>query len=149
VIARTQFRRVADGEPEQDIHIEIGRPYETATGEWACSIAVRGLHHDAAAMRGEDSFQALALALDLVRRLLQQSVDRGGRFQYPDTSEEVPLEALQTIPHFRCVVYRAFASGPDCIHKGLTWSGPQQQAHPDQPACGTRKQLLSRGIAIG
>lgn len=93
VIARTELRCIADGQPGWSIQIEIGRPNRATTGEWVCPVAIHGLHPELPAMRGEDSFQALALALDLVRRLLQQSVERGASIQHPGTLEEVSLEA--------------------------------------------------------
>jgi hypothetical protein len=93
VVARTELRHRADGEPDRDVRIEIGRPYQATSGEWACPVSIHGLHPDLPAVRGEDSLQALALALDLVRKLLHQAVERGSSFQYPGTAEEVPVEA--------------------------------------------------------
>ena len=93
VIVRTRFEYVVPGQPAQDIHIEIYRPYQAATGVWACPADIRGLYPELAAMRGEDAFQALTLALDLVRRLLEDAVSQGATLRYPGTSDNVPLEA--------------------------------------------------------
>lgn len=93
VIARTRFEYVVPGHPAQEIEIEICRPYQTATGEWACPADIRGLHPELAAMRGEDAFQALTLALDLVRRLLEDAISQGATLRSPGTSDDVPLEA--------------------------------------------------------
>ena len=93
VIARTRFDYVVPEHPAQDIQIEIYRPYQTTSGEWACPADIRGLYPELAAMRGEDAFQALALALDLVRRLLEDAISQGASLRYPGTSDNVPLEA--------------------------------------------------------
>jgi hypothetical protein len=93
VIARTRFEYIVPGRPAQEIQIEIHRPHQAATGEWACQAAIRGLHPDLASMRGEDAFQALTLAVDLVRRLLEDAVARGASLRYPGTADDVPLNA--------------------------------------------------------
>jgi hypothetical protein len=93
LIASTRFDYVVPGQPAQDVRIEIHRPYQTPTGEWACPAEIRGLHPELAAMRGEDALQALALALDLVRRLLEDAVARGASIRYPGTADDVPLRA--------------------------------------------------------
>ena len=93
VIAHTHFEYVVPGHPAQDIRIEIYRPYQTATGEWACPADIRGLYPELAAMRGVDAFHALALAFALVRRLLEDAISHGASIRYPGTSDDVPLEA--------------------------------------------------------
>jgi hypothetical protein len=93
VIARTRFEYCVAGRPAQDIEIEIFRPSQAATGEWACHAAIRGLHPELATMRGEDALQALTLALNLVHQLLEGAVSRGARLRFPGTSDDVPLDA--------------------------------------------------------
>jgi hypothetical protein len=93
VIARARFEYVVPGRPARDIQIVISRPYQTTSGEWACPAAIQGLHPELATMHGEDAFQALALALHLVRQLLEAAISQGASFRYPGSSDDVPLEA--------------------------------------------------------
>ena len=66
------------GERRQ-VTVEIGRPYRAPEGEWACPVAVRGLHNRLPDVRGEDSLQALCLAASLVRMLLAGFIEDGGK----------------------------------------------------------------------
>lgn len=93
VIASTALPYLpAQGEP-QAFRIEIGRPFRVTEGEWACPVALPGLYSELSPLQGEDAVQALSLAMDLVRRLLESCWERKCRFQFADGSEEWPLEA--------------------------------------------------------
>jgi hypothetical protein len=61
-----------------DIRICIGMPFEFGPDEWACPVALEGLHVSLGAPHGEDSFQALMLAQKLARQLLTYFVEDGG-----------------------------------------------------------------------
>jgi hypothetical protein len=93
VIVRTRFQYVVPGQPARDIDVEICSPYQTTTGEWACPAQIRGLYPERPTMRGEDALQALALALDLIRQLLEDATAKGASLRYPGTGDDVPLEA--------------------------------------------------------
>ena len=65
-----------------EIRICIGVPYEVGVDEWACPVALEGLHsalHDA---HGIDAFQALMLAQGLARQLLGYFIEDGGKLLY-------------------------------------------------------------------
>jgi len=68
--------------------VQIGIPQQAATGEWACSVVMLGLEKRLPDVRGEDSLQAVCLALTLVRRLLTHFVEDGGRILIPGTNDE-------------------------------------------------------------
>lgn len=60
------------------IDVQIGRPYEVSTDEWACPVQLIGLHK-LRDTHGGDSFQALMLAQNLARTLLAALVEEGGK----------------------------------------------------------------------
>ncbi len=61
------------------LHVRIGRPYVVDDLEARCPVAPDGLHGDLRDVSGGSSLQALVLALRLVRTLLRDVVDRGGK----------------------------------------------------------------------
>lgn len=60
------------------IRIGIGQPHPIAGADWACSVALEGLHDHLSDQRGIDAFQSLMLAQKLARTLLLDFVERGG-----------------------------------------------------------------------
>jgi hypothetical protein len=73
------------------IELEVGTPYQCETGEWACPIALGGLNDGLRDIHGEDSFQALCLAIRLAQDLLQGFREKGGKLLMG--TEDFPLEA--------------------------------------------------------
>ncbi len=84
------------GERNQVI-VEIGLPYRAPDrapeGEWACPVAMHGLHNSLPDVRGEDSLQAICLAASLVRMLLASFVEDGGKIFFPNSDSEYDLNA--------------------------------------------------------
>ena len=73
--------------------IQIGKPQQAPTGEWACPVAMLGLEKGLPSVRGEDSLQSVCLALTLVRQLLTHFVENGGRILCAGTDDEYSLDA--------------------------------------------------------
>jgi hypothetical protein len=73
------------------IEMAVGAPYRCETGEWACPIALGGLYDRLADIHGEDSFQALCLAIRLAQDLLWDFREKGGKLL--SGTEDFPLEA--------------------------------------------------------
>src|SRR6185437_779283 len=70
--------RTPEGEPFT-IRVEVGAPYQRETGEWwSCPVALHGLYDHLADASGEDSFQALCLAIRLAHYLLRDLREKGG-----------------------------------------------------------------------
>ena len=79
--------RAADGS-ERPVRVRVGRPYLDGAGVWACPAELSGFEQRYPDMRGEDSLQALVLALSLLKALvlalsllwrrLQDFVEKGG-----------------------------------------------------------------------
>lgn len=84
----------ADGE-RFNIAIHIGMPYKVNDVSWACPVAVDGIDRKLADMHGIDSWQALLLAISLVRSRLEHFLETGGKLYWPDNpSLEVTLRDI-------------------------------------------------------
>jgi hypothetical protein len=81
----------------REVTLRLGRPAPVGPAEWACAVALDGLHEPLAPVRGADALQALALAGQLVGRLLAAFVQQGGRVTYR-SGEEVPLASYGVGP---------------------------------------------------
>ena len=64
-------------EAVKEVNLRIGQPYQNEEGTWACPIQLNGLFEDLPDVNGEDSFQALMLAQNLARTLLNALVEKG------------------------------------------------------------------------
>jgi len=79
IIPHSQIECISRTGDRFSVTIQIGRPYLAPSGEWACPVEMAGWHNGLQDIRGEDSMQALCLALTLVRQLLTSYVQDGGR----------------------------------------------------------------------
>ncbi len=59
---------------------EVGTTYRRHTGDGACPLALTGLFEHLMDQQGEDSLQALCMALMLVQMLLEGFREKGGGF---------------------------------------------------------------------
>jgi len=91
-VARVDLVATLPGGERRPVSAWIGAPAREPTGEWSCPAGLDGLHDDLAPMRGEDSFQAICLALRLCATLLRAHLEEGGRLEDPGGGE-FPLEA--------------------------------------------------------
>jgi hypothetical protein len=77
------------------ITIRIGQPYRVNDVSWACPVALDGVDQQLADMHGIDSWQALLLAISLVRNRLEHFLATGGKLYWPDDpSVQVGLEDI-------------------------------------------------------
>lgn len=77
-----------------EIEIRIGQPYRASDVDWACPVAVDGLHSRLADQHGVDAFQALMLAQNLARYLLRDFVARGGILKDEEGASVVDVTKL-------------------------------------------------------
>lgn len=96
-IAEATFMATPAGSPTRPATIRIGRPTQVGVTEWACVVALEGLHGELAPMHGADALQVLTLAWQLVGRLLSAFVAHGGHLTYP-SGEAVPLASYGVPP---------------------------------------------------
>ena len=69
------------------LSIALRAPVRQEGGPWACAVILDGLTDRERNIYGEDSLQALGLALALVREELQSFAQSGGRFLDPESGE--------------------------------------------------------------
>jgi hypothetical protein len=77
----------------KEVNLRIGQPYQKEEGDWACPIQLIGLFEDLSDVHGEDSFQALMLAQNLARTLLNALVEKGWRV-YSYAEKETDVDTL-------------------------------------------------------
>ena len=94
VIASRQLLAFDQRRGEFLITVSMGRPYQSADAEWACPVALEGLHAGLAAMHGVDAWQALMLGQSLLQVLLQHHLDSGGTLRDPETGDPVDVTGL-------------------------------------------------------
>jgi hypothetical protein len=77
-----------------EVHVaaRLASPTRRADGLWVSSFVVESLH-EPQEMVGEDSLQALCMAMSMIRALLERFVDQGGLVLSPDDRSEFPIEA--------------------------------------------------------
>jgi len=79
--------------------LRVGRPCLDDRGTWSCSLSMDGLFHEDRPLFGDDSLQALCLAMDFARGQLQDFVSRGGQLFIPGTKDSFPLNAYFPSPN--------------------------------------------------
>jgi hypothetical protein len=70
----------------------LASPTRRGDGLWVSAFAVDHLH-DPQEMSGEDSLQALCMAMSMVRALLERFMAQGGLVLSPDDRSEFPIDA--------------------------------------------------------
>jgi len=92
-IASTNLTCIRQTGEQLEVLVEIGQPYRAETGEWACELLLGKLCPNLPHIVGEDSLQALCLAVSLARHLLTYFVEDGGRILIAGTDSEFPMDA--------------------------------------------------------
>jgi hypothetical protein len=64
------------------ITVRIGQSYKVNDVSWACPLAVDGVDRQLADVHGIDSWQAVLLAIDLVRSRLEHFLESGGKLYW-------------------------------------------------------------------
>ena len=95
IVARMVLFGQKPGENRFQIRVEIGTPYQCDCDghEWACPVALVSLYEKFPDIRGNDSLQALCLAVRFAQTPLEGFREVGGVLMYED-GEEVPLETI-------------------------------------------------------
>jgi uncharacterized protein DUF6968 len=92
-IAVAEMSCVAADGTKFDARIAVCRPYRATTGEWRCPMAMSGLQEALPDMAGEDSLQALCMALSTARSLLEHFVEQGGQLFYRGNDSRFDIAA--------------------------------------------------------
>ena len=77
-----------------EVRLAIGRPYRVESGDWACPLALDGLHERLHDIHGVDSWQAMMLAVRLIKVLLGFVIENGGKLYWEKGGEEVSFNTL-------------------------------------------------------
>ncbi|CAB1076355.1 hypothetical protein D1AOALGA4SA_4152 [Olavius algarvensis Delta 1 endosymbiont] len=93
IAERTIFSISPNGEKKLLI-IGIGQPYQVDDVSWACPVQVAGFHKKLRDPVGIDLWQALGLAIALLRQLLGYYVEDGAKLYWKEGGEKVLLEDL-------------------------------------------------------
>ncbi|OQP59492.1 hypothetical protein A3860_37270 [Niastella vici] len=89
IAERTLYLKNTD-EEVKEVNLRIGQPYQKEDGSWACPIQLKGLFEDLSDVNGDDSFQALMLAQNLARTLLNALAEKGWTvYSYADKEADV------------------------------------------------------------
>jgi hypothetical protein len=95
IIAERQLLGINPSGEKLLITLRLGAPYQSSDVDWACPVEAEGLYTKLVDIHGIDSFQALMLAISLLKGLLGGFVEKGGKLLWPDgDKEEVNLEEL-------------------------------------------------------
>ena len=99
-IAKTEFLMLGPRGDRRRISVTIGKPYRTK-GHAACPVGIRGLYDKVHDIHGDDTWQALLLAIQFVRITLGLWKKKGFRFASPDghtfNPDKVWFQALTRI----------------------------------------------------
>ena len=87
LIVETDIVSVGEDGDRHPMTVEIGRPYRVGE-DFACHVALRGLHDYMPPAMGCDQMQALILALSLIRANLKVLREKGYKILFPDDTEE-------------------------------------------------------------
>jgi hypothetical protein len=113
LIAHLDLVFAPPGEPPATYRVGVGAP-EPRDRHWVCRVAAGPDHPGPAAIAGEDSLQALTLAVGHLRAMLQAFVDGGGRLGFPGDADPAGLP-----PEAAAALLRAY------------FGAPAPPAHPD------------------
>lgn len=95
VVKRELFATSREG-IEFSIVLSLGKPYETEHSDWACPVALSGLHENLRDIHGVDAWQSLQLAYRLAISLLTTFEEEGGQLYWLESRE--PIEAKELLP---------------------------------------------------
>jgi hypothetical protein len=78
---------------EVEIRIAVGKPYPI-DNSWACAVKVDPLHKNLHDIYGVDSWQSLQLASKLVKILLEDFVEKGGKLYFEKGGNEETIDEI-------------------------------------------------------
>ena len=87
-----------DGE-RRPVQAQIGAPYYDSRGSWACPVLLTSIDGKVKEIHGEDSMQALLLAVRFIHSMLRSLLEKGSRLVDPlgvtesPSDPDFPLEA--------------------------------------------------------
>src|SRR4051812_30156162 len=92
-LAETKIQCVAASGESFTSPLRVYPPRREDRGMWSCAVSMGDLLREDQPLFGEDSLQALCLALSFARSRLQDFVARGGRLVIPGTEDDFSIDA--------------------------------------------------------
>jgi hypothetical protein len=92
-IAETEIQFIAASGESFTSTLRVYRPRQDDRGMWSCAVSMDDLLREDELHFGEDSLQALCLALSFARSRLQDFVVHGGRVLIPGTEDDFSIDA--------------------------------------------------------
>jgi hypothetical protein len=93
LIAAMELIGVSASGDELSFVVGVGRPHRQPTGEWACPTLWPDVR-EPRLICGEESLQALGLALFLIRQRLEDFLEKGGRLFLPEGRGELSRDDI-------------------------------------------------------
>jgi len=95
VAERKLFVTFADGQ-SSEVHLRIGLPRPHPEIDWVCPVSAKGLRlwQGPTNVMGIDSWQALSLAMRLMRTMLSAEVEEGATFHWEDGEHAIGIDDL-------------------------------------------------------
>ena len=94
IIAERKLFSISPDGQKKILIITIGKPYQVDDVSWACPVNIEGLYKKLKDSVGIDSWQALSLAIALVRQLLGYYIEDGTKLYWEEDGERVSLDDL-------------------------------------------------------
>jgi hypothetical protein len=91
-IATLDLVRIKPDHSRGPIHVSIGRPRPDGKGAWGCSIFVDGIDTQERTIYGDNSMQALCLALGMIRFYLKEELRSGNRLVYSSGDDDFDVD---------------------------------------------------------
>jgi hypothetical protein len=98
IIAQAQYLWSKSDGASQTIHIRIGLPFE-GDNCWECELDMASLRDKTTNICGENSIQALSLAVAFAETMLANLIERGELISFPSEPEE--YLTLEMFPYRR------------------------------------------------
>ena len=92
IIASTEARVVDPSGKEGIYTISLSKPSQQETGEYGCMLKLPD-QNDPITIYGEDSLQALSLAMRFASDRIEDMISRGWKYYYGDSNEPFPIGA--------------------------------------------------------
>jgi hypothetical protein len=92
MIASTELDWISPDGTKKRIVAGVGMPFESDRC-WLCPVTLDGLHQELPSIAGEDSLQAIVLALAFINTRLRHLLEDGGRLAIPEVGGDFPIEA--------------------------------------------------------
>ncbi len=87
-MAASEFVLVPRQGAKKRARLRVGKPYQAPTGEWACPVEFRGAEPRYPDIVGENSLQALCLAISFLQSRVDDVVAKGGKLLYLEDDAE-------------------------------------------------------------